>query len=183
MLNFCSTWRYEGSYKSRVWLGSELSRIVRTCLMAFWLHLHWRNQARSACNVLEPFPILPTDYHAIYQPVFVLLFPEFSLVLLDMPHDCHSITSNCSAMSYSIPICYCIVFCYQSVRPSLWYWHVPICLPYMITRLYLVYPPDPSGNQTWQWKNMENGPFISDIPIKTSIHRGFSSQPCLITGG
>ena len=30
---------------------------------------------------------------------------------------------------------------------------------------------------------LENGPFTSDFPINTSIHSGFSSQPCLITGG
>ena len=29
---------------------------------------------------------------------------------------------------------------------------------------------------------MENRPFISDFPVKISIHRGFSSKPCLITG-
>ena len=30
---------------------------------------------------------------------------------------------------------------------------------------------------------MENRPFMDDFSIKTSIHRGFSSQPCLITRG
>ena len=30
---------------------------------------------------------------------------------------------------------------------------------------------------------LENGSFISDFPKKTFIHRGFSSQLCLITGG
>ena len=30
---------------------------------------------------------------------------------------------------------------------------------------------------------MENGSLISDFPIKASIYRGFSSQPCLITRG
>ena len=30
---------------------------------------------------------------------------------------------------------------------------------------------------------MENGPSIGNCPIKTSIHREFSSQPCLIAGG
>ena len=28
---------------------------------------------------------------------------------------------------------------------------------------------------------MENGPFIGDVPMKTSIDSGFSSQPCLMT--
>ena len=28
---------------------------------------------------------------------------------------------------------------------------------------------------------LENGPFISDFPNKTSIHRGFSGKPCLMT--
>ena len=27
---------------------------------------------------------------------------------------------------------------------------------------------------------MENGPFIGDYPMNTSMHRGFSSQPCLM---
>ena len=27
---------------------------------------------------------------------------------------------------------------------------------------------------------LENGPLISDFPNKTSIHKGFSSQPCLM---
>ena len=30
---------------------------------------------------------------------------------------------------------------------------------------------------------LENGPLISEFPIKTSICNGFSSQPCLITRG
>ena len=30
---------------------------------------------------------------------------------------------------------------------------------------------------------MENGPFIGDCPIKASVHRGFSSQLCLIARG
>ena len=30
---------------------------------------------------------------------------------------------------------------------------------------------------------MEKGALISDFPTQTSIYRGFSSQPCLITGG
>ena len=30
---------------------------------------------------------------------------------------------------------------------------------------------------------LENGPFIRDFPIKTSIPKGFFSQPCLITRG
>ena len=30
---------------------------------------------------------------------------------------------------------------------------------------------------------MENGPFIGDFPIKTSIDKGFSRRPCLITRG
>ena len=28
---------------------------------------------------------------------------------------------------------------------------------------------------------MKNAPFIGDFPNKTSMHRGFSSQPCLMT--
>ena len=32
----------------------------------------------------------------------------------------------------------------------------------------------PSGNQTWQWQMMENGPLIGDFPIKTSMYRGLS---------
>ena len=28
---------------------------------------------------------------------------------------------------------------------------------------------------------IENGPFVGDFPNKTSIHRVFSSQPCLMT--
>ena len=30
---------------------------------------------------------------------------------------------------------------------------------------------------------MENGSLISDVPIKASMYRAFSSQPCLITRG
>ena len=30
---------------------------------------------------------------------------------------------------------------------------------------------------------MENTLFIGDVPIETTVHRGFSSQPCLITRG
>ena len=35
----------------------------------------------------------------------------------------------------------------------------------------------PCGDQIW----LEHGPFISDYPNKTSIHRGFSGKPCLMT--
>ena len=42
-------------------------------------------------------------------------------------------------------------------------------------------PSLPSGNQIWQ-REMDHL-FIADFPINTSIHRGFSSQPCLITRG
>ena len=38
----------------------------------------------------------------------------------------------------------------------------------------------PSGNQTWQWNT---DPLSMIFLLKTSIHRGFSSQPCLITKG
>ena len=30
-----------------------------------------------------------------------------------------------------------------------------------------------SGNQTWQWKMMEDYPCIDDLPVKTSIYKGF----------
>ena len=35
----------------------------------------------------------------------------------------------------------------------------------------------PSGNQTGQWK------MYHVYPVKTSMHRGFSSQPCLSARG
>ena len=43
-----------------------------------------------------------------------------------------------------------------------------------------IYYHIPSGNQNMA---MENGPFVSDVPSKTSIHGECSSQPCLITRG
>ena len=30
-----------------------------------------------------------------------------------------------------------------------------------------------SGNQTWQWKMMEDYTCIDDLPVKTSIYKGF----------
>ena len=39
---------------------------------------------------------------------------------------------------------------------------------------YVCYPP------VTKHVRLENGPFNNDFPIKTSIHMGFSSQPCLI---
>ena len=44
---------------------------------------------------------------------------------------------------------------------------------------------DPPGERTYpliiKYVDLENRSLISDVPIKTSIYRGFSSQPCLMT--
>ena len=35
--------------------------------------------------------------------------------------------------------------------------------------------------QPYQWRTLEKGPRFSDFPIKTSIYKGVSGLPCLMT--
>ena len=68
--------------------------------------------------------------------------------------------------------------------------HVPLQLEFarwhdLFCSIGLFHPYHPKKRDTLRQSNMamEDGPFLSDFPNKTSIQRGFSSQPCLITRG
>ena len=63
------------------------------------------------------------------------------------------------------------------IKSTIWQspFHPFRCRDSLSSRMVRTYPQ--VSNQTWQWK-MDH--FVGDYPIKTSIHRGFPSQPCLM---